>query len=393
MSDLPENHHSYVQPAALLIVGASTRAAAWSAVRAGWQPLCSDMFADVDLAAYARVVADPDYPSGLEAISRGAPSGPWMFTGGLENQPALIQRIGRQRTLWGNGADVLRRVRDPFMLAEALAGSGIETPPLRPTFAGLPTDGTWLVKPRRGSGGTGIQPWHGQPHDAALDRTHYFEQRVAGESWSAAYVAAGGQARLIGVSEQVVGDGVDAAGQFRYRGSLGPLALSDALHAEYERLGAVLATKFKLVGWFGVDTIVRHQRVWPIEVNPRYTASMEIFDYATGVALFEWHVQACRDAALPRTELSFSPNWHGKRVIYAKRDVQASAELAHLDVRPLDNERLWQPIIADIPMAGTRIPRRHPVLTIFASGRDRAEVGRRLDELEWRVEAALYGAD
>src|SRR2546426_10946922 len=44
----------------------------------------------------------------------------------------------------------------------------------------------------------------------------------------------------------------------------------------------------------GVDFISVPGRGWcPIEVNPRYTASMELVERAYGISIFETHAQAC----------------------------------------------------------------------------------------------------
>src|SRR5262245_54918068 len=102
----------------IVIVGASARAAAFSALRAGLAPWCADLFADADLAARCQAVAIPadQYPHELPKILRQAPPGPWMFTGGLENRPKLIDRIARDRPLWGYPPARLRAVRDPVNL-------------------------------------------------------------------------------------------------------------------------------------------------------------------------------------------------------------------------------------------------------------------------------------
>src|SRR3954469_6116964 len=100
----------------VLIVGASVRAAAHSALRAGLRPGGIDLFADCDLAAIGPAVRVPPeaYPEGLEDRAAAQPSGPWMYTGGLENDPELVDRIARKRPLWGVRGDALRAVRDPF---------------------------------------------------------------------------------------------------------------------------------------------------------------------------------------------------------------------------------------------------------------------------------------
>ncbi|NOX53525.1 MAG: hypothetical protein GXP27_03640, partial [Planctomycetes bacterium] len=74
----------------LLIVGASPRAAAQSARRAGLQPVCIASFEDEDLAATARTVAWPRNLKELIRLAESLPPGPWMYTGALENRPGLI---------------------------------------------------------------------------------------------------------------------------------------------------------------------------------------------------------------------------------------------------------------------------------------------------------------
>src|SRR5882672_6647359 len=95
----------------LIIVGASARAAAFSALRAGLRPRCADLFADRDLRlrCHAARVAAPNYPHHFLGIVGDKAPGPWIYTGGLENRRRLIGKMERTRQLWGNGEQVLRR--------------------------------------------------------------------------------------------------------------------------------------------------------------------------------------------------------------------------------------------------------------------------------------------
>src|SRR5262245_17671687 len=114
----------------LLIFGASARAAAFSALRAGLRPWCADLFGDADLQACCpvRVLAPGSYPRGfIQAASEGPP-GPWMYTGGLENRRSVVRRISATRPLWGNSAAVLRRARSPRTLQTACREAGISCP-------------------------------------------------------------------------------------------------------------------------------------------------------------------------------------------------------------------------------------------------------------------------
>src|SRR5579871_5970020 len=100
---------------AVLIVGVSARAAAFSALRAGLNPWCVDLFGDADLQARSPGVVVPaaEYPTGLLAAARQAPPGPWLYTGGLENRPTLVGQLAAERPLWGNDVATLSRVRSP----------------------------------------------------------------------------------------------------------------------------------------------------------------------------------------------------------------------------------------------------------------------------------------
>src|SRR5260221_7119838 len=102
----------------LIILGATARAAAFSAQRAGMRPWCVDLFSDADLARAcpARRVGLDAFPAALIDALADAPDGPVIYTGGLENHPDLVECI--HRPLWGNTPDVLCRVRSPFVLAD-----------------------------------------------------------------------------------------------------------------------------------------------------------------------------------------------------------------------------------------------------------------------------------
>src|SRR5437762_79510 len=140
----------------LTIVGASARAAACSAVRAGFVVHAADLFADADLCRIAEATRVRDYPHGLAAVLAGPQTGGWMYTGALENYPKLVDEWSRLRRLWGNAGDVLRGVRQPRELADALGRAGLPCPAV--TFDGgpLPRDGTWLRKAFRSAGGARV---------------------------------------------------------------------------------------------------------------------------------------------------------------------------------------------------------------------------------------------
>ena len=79
----------------LLIIGASARAAACSAMRAGFAPLAGDLFGDIDLSRACPARRVQNYPQGLVAAAAACSPAAWLYTGGLENHPDLVDEIAR----------------------------------------------------------------------------------------------------------------------------------------------------------------------------------------------------------------------------------------------------------------------------------------------------------
>jgi predicted ATP-grasp superfamily ATP-dependent carboligase len=351
----------------LLIVGASSRAAAFSALAAGFEPLCVDLFADVDLHERCRVLSADHYPDDLPALAKQFPAAPWMYTGALENHPQIIEEISQRRPLWGNAPKVLSAVRSPEQLAEYLSGPQWRFPPWqRAAPRGQP--GTWLIKADRSAGGAQIKIWDERLVPMPQRSGWYFQQHVAGVPCAAVYVADGHAARLLGVTEQLVGTSWSGASGFRYAGSLGPLQLSEDQRDQFAELGQQLVSRFRLVGLFGVDVVIEGDARWVIEINPRFTASIEVLERAGRFSAVACHAAACRDGMLA-AEPHFANDIHGKVILYARGDVTVPAALTAMALE--ENQRLAAPAVADIPAPNTHLRGGWPVMTLLAQAADR----------------------
>lgn len=366
----------------LAILGTSVRAAAVSARKAGFASYAIDHFADRDLAAVCpavRVESIRGFPAALAA----APAGPWMYTGGLENHSRLVEQLTRGRPLLGNDGDVLRRARRVEVLAEASIAAACCFPS---TEFLASTNEQWLVKRRQSGGGLGIRflkPGQQVPKSRRL----YLQQFIPGESASAVFVAAGGQASLLGATGQLVGRDFGLADGFVYCGSIGPLLLTKFEATKLQKLGNLLAERCQLQGLFNIDFIrtasaQSASQLWPVELNPRYSASVEVLELATAANFIAIHVRACTSGLLPEWALASNEEFFGKAIVYARADSVAPPKLDAI-------AKEWsqpgqQPGIADLPQIGERIIAGQPVVTVFASGFSMLEVEQ---ELRRRVAA------
>ena len=334
----------------LIIVGASARAAAFSAYRAGYTPYWLDQFGDEDLRQRFRGEIISDYPKDAVSLISKAPDTPFIFTGALENHPGVLEELCRQRTLLGNMKPDCHSVRDPSGLNEVFRRNRIPCPDIK-ADGDIATPDDWLIKPRFGAGGIGVGFYDGQ----TVKADHYLQQYLTGDSFSAVFIGGRGGCRLLGVTRQLVGMPEFHAREFGYCGSIGPIDLDDTDKCQWNRIGAVVNGEFGLRGLFGIDAIKQGDKIYPVEVNPRYTASVEVLELALGIHAVKFHCHACRNRSV-NIEERVPRHLIGKAILYAPKDL--IFEECEIDGFS----------IADIPAPGTEIIKGHPITTVMVTG-------------------------
>jgi predicted ATP-grasp superfamily ATP-dependent carboligase len=291
------------------------------------------------------------------------------YTSNLENYPRAVERLSQGRRLLGNSPAVLTRVRNPVALSSLLRRRGFAVPTTRAT----PPTGTgvtrWLLKPRRSGGGHAVAVWH---HRRAVPKKCYLQERIAGIPGSVIFAANRDSAVVLGLSRQLVGDSRFGAHGFRYCGSLLGSGTTPVFPRQDELLETATAIarevtrEFGLIGLNGIDFIARRGVPYPIEVNPRYSASMELVERAHRLSMFEIHVQACR-GILP-AEPDTRAGIQGKAIVFAKRDVMVGKTAAWVGRHSF----------GDVPHPGQRILAGRPICTVFAPASDQVTCLRRL---------------
>lgn len=279
------------------------------------------------------------------------------YSGGFENFPDLVTELRDDLELLGNSSATLNKVRDPFLLKEVVSSVGMETPQIVPP--GIMPDPAlqWLRKPIKSGAGIAIEPWEGVVPDSDLG--FIVQQRIEGVARSVSFVANGTEARIFSHAEQLSGDSAFGSQGFGYVGNfLLPLPDQDLL-ARLNLLAGALTREFDLVGLNGIDFILNDGQVFVLEVNPRFSASMELVEDALGQSLFDWHVAGCRGQSLP--ELPEYPNNEvfGKATVFAKKE----------GVLP-DTTRWLENGLRDVAYTGQPVFPRLPLGTVIASGRD-----------------------
>jgi predicted ATP-grasp superfamily ATP-dependent carboligase len=363
-----------------LIAALSGRALAAAAARAGERAIVLDLFADRDTARHADAcLAMPRGPHGfardalLAAVARLAGEVRGLVYGaGFEHDPALLGEIAALVPLLGNSPETVAAAKEPLAFAALLGRLGLPHPLTTRT---APADGGWLRKMIGGSGGRHVA--HAASGEARAGT--YFQRRVAGRPVSAAFLADGRSAHVLGFSEQWIAG--DAASPFRYGGCAGPLPLPPPLGTAIAAACHAIAAALGLVGLNSLDLLIDGERFHIIEVNPRPGATLDIFDGYGGASLWALHLDAVA-GRLPSISPDAPADARAAAVIYASQPIVIPAAMT------------WPAWTADRGTAGTIIDRGEPVCTVRARAATtiaaRAQAERRGSRLLAQLAAYRY---
>lgn len=306
-----------------------------------------------------------------EALENLKCNGPLFLAGGTENWAPWMEQLRNFSPIFGPDSKQLQKLRDlAFWQDLALGVDGLsfpETatkPELAESRAAPATAARWLRKSISGSGGLGVQSAMTGEFEGSVGGDHYFQREVCGRVLGACLILPQPprECELVGVTESWTEGDWPGPTEFIYRGSLGPIPLSEEQNQILLAVAEEVRQQTGLLGWLGVDFIEDADgNLWLLELNPRWTAGMEILARA-GRNPVPAHL-ACfaPDLICPSSrpqidafDANSEPQTRAKAVVYAEREVRLGArEMAILHTLPRRN-------FADIP----RLPDDHSELVI-----------------------------
>lgn len=387
----------------VILVGASVRSLAESAIRGGLCPLCLDQFADADLQLLLADHFGRDAPllrkighfRDVRALLQPYGSGvPVVVAGGMENHLELTKQLRKDHHLVGADPQTVGGLRDPDVLFPTLQTQGVPVPSWQlKARSMIPGSVRWLRKNFHSSGGQQVTMLDSEVRmeakSSAIRGSDYLQEFVDGISISATFLAESPPAvhaglqdqrsasremsvvRLLGVALQLSGTKALNATGFQFCGNAGPVLPNQRLREEIRRIGQVITSQWPVCGVFGVDMIVRNNRPFVLEVNPRITASHELHEWANPhrpghVALQLGHRGDRNLCGIPAA---------GTARCWARMVVYADVDLAVTSRRQRDLMRLIRPPgqapgsspvwLADIPFPGAVVRKGMPVCSVY----------------------------
>ena len=334
----------------ILVIGVNIRHIACSARRAGHEVFAVDSFCDLDLERCAKETARLSREGAEEALSdyiekfqpEAVVLGPGLEEARVKGVPVL-----------NNPPEKTSQVSDKLWLASWLEKSGF--PFIKTQNSAEDLSFPILVKPRKGAGGVGCRIVN-DSSDLLWEEGLIAQELIQGRAASVSVIGNRREARALAINEQLIGKSWTGARGFRYCGNITPL---DPPECKVAGMAEEIIARLGLVGSNGVDFLLTESGPVVVEVNCRFQGSLDTVEMATGMNVFQAHLQSFQ-GRLPPTR--GTPGcFAGRAIIYASRDLIIKADLL----------RSWT---SDVPRPGSRIAKDDPILSIQASGLVRGPV-------------------
>jgi len=311
----------------VVVAGTNIRNVAESAKKAGWKVFAVTRCCDIDLYLYAdEVICVSDKNEAEKAVKH-------------------LSELHNARVVLSTGFEDLKinniigrtdeKVLDKKRFYRVLERAGIPIP-----GEGEP----WIVKPRRGGGGTGVFL-----SEEPVNSNEFICQRYINGVLCSASLLCGKEIKVVALNHLLSGWKEMNAPDFVYSGNITPFVCDPDIRIEICKIAVETAELFDLQGSVGVDFVIA-DKPYVLELNPRFQGSIDSVEWSLDVNLFSLHVASCegKSVHIPKPRRSA-----GRAILFADRDLKLRIPLAH-------------PFFADIPRG--EVKKGEPVLSILASG-------------------------
>jgi predicted ATP-grasp superfamily ATP-dependent carboligase len=333
-----------------------------------------DRFNDWDLRFFGDCMGSERVVSGTHMAKPGRdeflkrfaelPHDPVIFCSPVESFPEILEKAAKTRRVLNAPASSVEKCRDLEFLRD-FCGDDMLIPETS-RDGGEPRQG-WIIKPTASAGGIGIRA-----DDGLLSGVEYRQKFVDGVPAGGIFFTENGETKFFGLARQINSG-------FKFAGSVYPADFEPGVLAATARFGERLATAAGLAGWWGADFIIADGVAHLLEVNPRFTAGMELCAKAHGIDLVETQSSAFSGDKC-HMETGWNGAYHGRKVVYARGDLVFK-----------NPERWFKAGMRDVPVGGKIISKGEPVISVYASAAGHEECMEKLSVKIEEFEREIYG--
>ncbi len=341
----------------IVVASVNARPYVQSLVRAGYDVIAIDIFKDYEIQLLAKqsyqvtlyngAVNAVSFKSVLAQIDWQYVDG-FVYGSGFEAVPELLDLVKSYTQLLGNTVQAVGSLKRLPNYFELLQQCQISYPAIQ--VSKLADASGWIEKQIAGSGGMHIRlAKQGQ----LPQKNGYFQQQMTGEPISVLFLADGNNTQLIGFNKQYLAPNDEFP--YRYGGAVSNVLLPQKVQEILIKVMQTLTNRLGLRGLNSLDAIFEHENVWVLEVNPRLSATVGLYEAKSQhESLLAWHIASCH-GQMP--EISLKSQSKATAILYAEQALHIAEDF------------VWPDWVSDIPVKGSKIALDAPVCSVLAEAR------------------------
>ncbi len=384
----------------ILTFGFSCRALVQCAHSEGFEVTTFDRCGDADTRAFSKrfQLLSPDVPY-FEQVMNQIDVEQYkyiLFSGGIESDLSQLHpTLQSNRPAFLNLPwSEMRSLRNWELWAEKAGLLFPETRPLQTDteYETSVESSRYLIKDLKSAGGLSVAWYdHAFPHTDA----RYVQQYIEGSVFGVTFLTAPSFGMAVGCAEAWP-NRQHPWGPFVFHGCIGPTSLHREEWECMDFFAEVVNQSTNWSGIWGADFIRSDHGIYLLEINPRWTSSMELIASGLNVPLIQLHCKAKdsienEEARIDLIAISeklrdrrrSNTKRIGKRIMYADTHRECRTDLLNAwrqegwRSTPLEDDRVQY---ADIPYEPTMFEPGFPICSLFSSGDCNSSLISYLDE-------------
>ncbi len=306
-----------------------------------------------------------------------------IYGSGLEDEWESLQYLETRLKVLGNTLKTVSLLQDKRGFFETLKGLEITYPELSFTAPVL-DEKAWLIKTSQGQGGLGVR-YYSAGHDQSVSQSRfnsestfevasgfvpmsdiddemegrylsefeptsfYWQRYQPGTPASVLFLADGHDAQVVGFNTQWV-KALNDQQAFVFSGISNASSLSTQQQQFIVECLPLVVRAFALKGLNTLDFIVTSEACFVLEINPRPSASMQLYEPEV---LLD-HIRACQGQLPTSCAYAYQEGFTGYQVVYAEHDLC------------IPETFMWPDACVDRPKKGITCRTGQPICSIIA---------------------------
>jgi len=289
----------------------------------------------------------------------------WIAGSGLEGNASLLFEAEKILPRYGMSIKTLESIYNPKFFFNVLRKFEIPFPEVVYAKKDILQNDDWLCKDLSSCGGMGIK----KNNLIKKNTSGFFQKKISGIPMSVSIISNGESSKLIGFCKLINFSFKDYP--YLYSGIIGPIRVSSLITETIMKYVSILIREFKLVGFFGLDFIIKKNEIFVLEINPRPTVSLEILEKYHKNSLFELHCQSTIIRNQPSEKDKFSnlkliknkyKKLSGLKTVYALKNIMLNKKKI-TEIKKLS-------FTIDCPSISSNFSEGQPICTVAANGID-----------------------